>query len=172
MSETTFVPRGKNAKVAEARMPDENEIRPEPITERPKASKSEQLLQHKRERAGLGIMQLLAFGAGLLGRAKILPVLPEDVAAIALHSPPIAKGMADCAAEDAKFAKVFDRITAMGPYGALLEPIVALAMQITANHNQGVRSGNISAEQFGAMPPDTLLAMMESSGNGDGASSS
>jgi len=164
---TEFKPREKQARPAadERREP---AYRPEPITDPPKQSKADQLLQHKREQAGLGIMQLLAFGAGLLGRFKIAPVLPEDVAAIAVHSPGIAKGMADVAAEDEKFARVFDRVTAMGPYGALVEAVVPLAMQIAANHNKGIRAGTLDPASMGAMHPDALMAMM--GGNGDGPS--
>lgn len=139
-------------------------VRAGPVTEKPKPTRMEAALQHKREKAGLGIMQLVAFGAGLLGRLKIAPVLPEDVAAIAMHAPPIAKGMADCAAEDERFARVFDKITAMGPYGALIEAVLPLVAQVAANHNQGVRSGKVDPAQFGAMHPDQLVAMV--TGNG------
>lgn len=149
----------------------------QPVTEAPKPTKREILLQRKRERAGLGFMQLIGFGAGLLGRFKILPVLPEDIAAVHLHARPIAKSLADCASEDERFAAVFDRLTELGPYGAILEAVSPLIAQVIANHNAEVRNNPAVAAQMGALPPDVLMSMVtrqaedivDASVNGDGS---
>lgn len=125
-----------------------------PLTQAPKATKRETLLQRKREKAGLGLMQVLAFGAGMLGRLKILPVMPEDIAAVHFHARPIAKSLADAAAEDDRFAAVFDRLTELGPYGAIIEAVTPLIVQIIANRQPAM------AEKMGAIPPDVLMALV------------
>lgn len=145
----------------------------EPLTQAPKTTKREIFLQRKREKAGLGLMQVLAFGAGLLGRFKILPVMPEDIAAVHYHARPIAKSLADAANEDDRFAAVFDRLTDLGPYGAIIEAVTPLVVQIIANRKPAM------AEQMGAFPPDQLMKLVvgddeaedahNASQNGDGA---
>lgn len=146
----------------------------EPITESPKATKREILLQRKREKAGLGLMQVLAFGAGLLGRFKIAPVLPEDIAAVHYHARPIAKSLADAASEDERFAAVFDRLTDLGPYGAIIEAVTPLVVQIFANHKPEIRNDPALAQQMGAVPPDQLMQLVtgerfnDTAWNGDG----
>jgi hypothetical protein len=144
----------------------------EPVTAAPKQTRRETFLQRKRERAGLGIMQVIGFGAGLLGKFGLAPVLPEDVAAVHYHARPIAKSLADAAAEDERFAAVFDRLAELGPYGAIIESVTALVMQIAVNHNKAVRNDPQLALQMGAVPPDVLLQTVvgEQSQNGDGPS--
>lgn len=146
----------------------------EPVTESPKATKREILLQRKREKAGLGLLQVVAFGAGLLGRFKVAPVLPEDIAAVHYHARPIAKSLADAASEDERFAAVFDRLTDLGPYGAIIEAVTPLVVQIFANHKKEIRNDPALAVQMGAIPPDQLMRVVtgnqldEASVNGDG----
>jgi hypothetical protein len=154
----------------------------EPITEAPKPTKRETLLQRKREKAGLGLMQLAAFGAGMLGRFKLAPVLPEDIAAVHYHARPIAKALADCATEDERFAAVFDRLTDLGPYGAIIEAVTPLVVQVIANHKTEIRNDPALARQMGVLPPDVLMRTVIGSEdeddydarmanvNGDGAS--
>ena len=132
----------------------------EPITEAPKKTKRETLLQRKREKAGLQLMQVFAFLAGLLGRFKVAPVLPEDIAAVHLHARPIAKTVADVADEDERFAAVFDRITDMGPYGALFAAVTPLIVQIYVNHKKEIRNDPALAMRMGAVPPDVLMQMV------------
>lgn len=132
----------------------------EPVTEAPKLTKRETWLQRKREKAGLGLMQLLGFGAGMLGRFKIFPVLPEDVAAVHYHARPIAKSLADAALEDDRFAAVFDRLTDLGPYGAIIEAVTPLVIQIVANHKKEIRNNPVLAVQMGALPPDQLMKLV------------
>jgi hypothetical protein len=131
-----------------------------PITDAPKATRREQLLQRKREKAGLGLMQVLAFGAGMLGRFKLVPVLPEDVAAVHYHARPIAKAFADTAAEDERFAAIFDRLTELGPYGVFIEALTPLVVQIVVNHKSEIRNNPELAQQMGAVPPDVLMAVV------------
>jgi hypothetical protein len=142
-----------------------------PITDKPKPTRSEQFLQAKREQAGLGLMQLVAFFAGMLGKFKILPVLPEDAAAIMVHSPPIAKSLADAASEDDKFAAIFDKLTAAGPYGGIIAAVTPLVMQVVANHNRGVRDGSVDPAQFGAVHPAVLMEMAGVTVNVNGSAS-
>ncbi|SRR6266567_6144222 len=129
----------------------------EPLTEAPKPTKRETQLQRKREKAGLGLMQLAAFGAGMLGRFKVAPVLPEDIAAVHYHARPIAKALADCASEDERFAAVFDRLTDLGPYGVIIEAVTPLVVQVFANHKAEIRNDPRLAQQMGAIPPDVLM---------------
>lgn len=129
----------------------------QPLTEAPKPSKRETLLQRKREKAGLGLLQLVGFGAGLLGRFNLVPILPEDIAAVHYHARPIAKSLADAASEDERFAAVFDRLTDLGPYGAIIEAVTPLVVQIFANHKREIRNDPELALQMGALPPDELM---------------
>lgn len=146
----------------------------EPITKKPKQTKRETLLQHKREKGALGAMQALAFGAGMLGRFTPLPILPEDIAAVHLHARPIAKAMSDAAEEDERWAEIFDRLTDMGPYSMIIEAIAPLVIQIYVNHKREIRNDPVLAAQMGAVPPDALLTAVygnqetEFSENGDG----
>jgi hypothetical protein len=109
-------------------------------------------------------MQFIAFGAGMIGKFTPLPVLPEDVGALVLHSPPIAHAAANCAAEHETFGFWFDKITAMGPFGELFEAVLACGLQVAANHNKGVRDGTLDPAQFGAVHPSQLAEMVTSNG--------
>lgn len=148
----------------------------EPITDAPKLTRAQQERQHKRELAGIGILRFTGFLAARLGKVKVrgrrlLNVLPEDVIALAVHAPSIAKAAADAALEDQRMAMALDFLARTGPYGALFEAASAFGMQVAANHNKGVRDGSVDPAQFGAVHPSKLLTMAgvaSPNGNGDG----
>jgi hypothetical protein len=144
--------------------------KPKPVTEPPKPTRTEQELRAKREKGAISGLQLLGFGAGILGRYGIAPVLPEDVAAVAIHAPPIAHAAANLAEENDYFAMALDFLVTVGPLGEFLEACMALGVQVAANHNKGVQEGTVDPTQFGAMHPKQLMVMAgmsEPSPNGD-----
>ena len=145
----------------------------EPPTEKPKNNRKQSFLQRKRERAALGLIRAGAYAAGFLGRFKFVPILPEDIAAVHVHARPIAQALAETAEEDEKFARVFDRLTELGPYAAIGEAIMPLIIQFVANRR--AKNNPAMAAAMGAIPPDQLMAMFqadvaeaEQTMNGDG----
>src|SRR5271155_5327058 len=59
-----------------------------------------------------------------------------DAGALDMHSGPIAHEIAVLADDNEKIATIVDRITAMGPYAALIGAVMPLALQIMVNHDR------------------------------------
>jgi hypothetical protein len=113
------------------------------------AAKSSNPKTVKREDSLNGIAQLLAMGAAMM---------KWDADAIALKSglPPVNHEIATLAESNEKIADGIDRLENVGPYGALLVPLMALSLQLAANH--GLVSASVG---FGVRDPDALRAEMK-----------
>lgn len=59
-----------------------------------------------------------------------------DAGAIDMHAEPIAHEIAVLATDNEKIANIVDRVTAMGPYAALIGAVMPLAMQLLVNHDR------------------------------------
>lgn len=98
-----------------------------------------------------GIAQL-AQGACLFAKQY------ADAAAIGMHADPIAREIAALADVQPAVARTVDLLIQAGPYAALIQAVMPLAMQLAANHRlidaSGIPGGNI-------VPPEVLTAQME-----------
>lgn len=59
-----------------------------------------------------------------------------DAGALDMHAEPIAHELAVLAQDNEKIATIIDRVTAMGPYAALIGAVMPLALQILVNHDR------------------------------------
>ena len=82
----------------------------------------------------LGLFQLVAFPLGLAAQRTHNVALAADAATLTIHAEPVATGITTVAKQDERLAAILDRIMTVGPYGALLQPVMAMAMQLAANH--------------------------------------
>jgi hypothetical protein len=78
-----------------------------------------------------------------------------DAVTLANSAEPLAKACVEVAKNNASFASALDRVTKVGPYGALLTVGLGVAGQLVRNH------GIIAGEFLGAVPPGQLLASLE-----------
>jgi hypothetical protein len=99
-----------------------------------------------------GLVQIGAAGTALLGQTTGDKAWLADSVTLSASADPLATAVADTAAVDPRFAKAIDRMTAVGPYGALLTVGLSMSVQLAANH--GVKA----ALSMGATDPDKLLA--------------
>ena len=91
---------------------------------------------------------------GLTLAGMRVPALMADAVAIEQHLPPIAEELGKLADSRPEVAAMLDRLTAAGPYAALLGALVPLGLQLAANH------GLLRPGMFGTVPPDALIAQM------------
>lgn len=105
-----------------------------------------------------GMMQLAGMPLLVAGKSTRNPILVADAAAIAMHAEGVATAIADLAVEDARIAAVLDKLTAVGPYSALVGAVMPLAVQLAANH--GI-VGDKQAAMFGAVPVGDLLDQVD-----------
>lgn len=103
----------------------------------------------KREDSLNTIAQLIAFGATMVN-------WDADARAITTLGPPVNHEIAVIAEKNEKLAGTLDRLETIGPYGALILPLMALSLQLAANH--GLVKPNVG---FGVRDPDVLRAEME-----------
>jgi hypothetical protein len=78
-----------------------------------------------------------------------------DAVTIANAAEPFASALVDVAKQSPGFAAALDKVTAVGPYGALIAVGLGLAGQLARNH------GIVAGEMLGAVAPDVLLASLE-----------
>lgn len=78
-----------------------------------------------------------------------------DVAAIGMHSGPIAAETAKLAESNEQIAGILDKLTEIGPYAGLITAITPLVAQIMVNHER-MQPGSL-----GTVPPKTLEAQMK-----------
>jgi hypothetical protein len=97
------------------------------------------------------------FGAGLAMRRRDLLA---DASAVEEHAPAISAALNDMAQENQQVRQVLERITKMGPYGAIIEPVAMLAAQIVTNHRQALLP--ITGRFFRAKSLDVLVGTQES----------
>lgn len=86
-------------------------------------------IQQAREEGLKGIAQI---GTA----ACILTKNYADAGALDMHAEPIAHEIAVLASENEKVATIVDRVTAMGPYAALIGAVMPLALQLLVNHDR------------------------------------
>lgn len=101
----------------------------------------------------LGIIQLVAAPLVIAGRTN--PVAMADAAALTVHAEALADGCQAVAESDARVAALLDRVLQVGPYAALIAPVVALGTQLAVNH--GLVPTDLG-QALGAAPPDVLIA--------------
>lgn len=99
-----------------------------------------------------GILQLIAAPLAIAGQKN--PVALADAAAITLHTPAVADGLAQVAEQDSRVAAILDRITQVGPYAAVIAPLVALGAQLAVNHSLIPRE---LGAQLGAHAPEAVI---------------
>lgn len=104
-----------------------------------------------------GVQGLVQLGAGLAlmaGKATGQPAFQADAVVLATNAEAFADAAVATARADERFARVLDKVTAVGPYGALLSVAVGTGMQIIRNHKP-------SALLPGTVDPQQLLASVE-----------
>lgn len=79
-----------------------------------------------------GLLGLSTIATGLL----IITKNYADAGAVDMHAEPIAHEVAVLAEDNEKVANIVDRITAIGPYAALLTAVMPLALQLLVNHDR------------------------------------
>jgi hypothetical protein len=100
-----------------------------------------------------GLVQLVAAPLVIAGQRNKAAL--ADAAALTAYADPLADGFQTVAENDARVAQVLDRVLQVGPYAAILAPLIGLVTQLGVNH------GAIPTElgtQLGALPPDDLIA--------------
>lgn len=110
--------------------------------------------QSPNEKRTLGLMGLGQLGQGIL----LMTGQYADAATIGSHWGPIAKELANIADDNESFAKPIDLLIAVGPYGALLQAVLPLALQLATNHKL------IAADALlgqGVVPPEVLESQMK-----------
>jgi hypothetical protein len=106
------------------------------------------------EQAIRGILQIPAAGFVLAGERFQSVPLTADGATILVHGPALAKGAADLAEIDPRFAAAIEKVVAFGPYGLVILPVMTMGAQFAVNHGgpQPVLGG------FGAVEPTEIIA--------------
>lgn len=132
--------------------------RPSPASGRKSQTAKAEKWSGYRDSVG-GFLQIAGFG---LGMAK----MHADAAAVAVHGENIANAAADLALEDERVAAILDKLSEIGPYGALLTAVAPLAVQIAVNH------GAIPAGVMGTVEPkelvDALVSAQQEQSKGEG----
>lgn len=108
-------------------------------------------IRDKRQEGLEGLGQL-AQGGLLLGKQY------ADAAAIGMHWGPIASELATLADSNDAIAKPIDMLIQVGPYGALVQAVLPLALQLMANHKMIDASGMAGSS---VVPPEALEAQMK-----------
>lgn len=103
----------------------------------------------RREDSLNTIAQLIALGATMVN-------WDADARAVTTLGPPVNHEIALIADTNEKLATTLDKLETIGPYGALIVPLMALSLQLAANH--GLVSPNVG---FGVRHPDQLKAEMQ-----------
>lgn len=79
-----------------------------------------------------------------------------DTITLSEHAPAVARAVAETAAVNPKFAALIDKVTAVGPYGALISAVLPLMAQLASNH--GIAVGRA----MGGKTPEELISEFES----------
>ena len=112
-------------------------------------------LYAKRSEGIAGLFQMAAAGCLIASQKSDSVPLKADAITLANAAPIMGDAVAKTAAENAEFAKIVDKITAAGPYAALITASLSLGAQLARNH--GMKMG----EMFGAVPPEQVLASLQ-----------
>jgi hypothetical protein len=129
---------------------------PKPTTESP-----EKAAQRRTE----GVQGLMQIGAGLalaVGKAKKNDAFKADAFVLASNAEPLAEACASVAADNVPFANALDKVTQVGPYGALMAVAIPMLTQLVRNHKP-------STNLPGTKDPKELAAALESASAGNDA---
>lgn len=91
--------------------------------------------------------------AGIATGVLIITKNYADAGAVDMHAAPIAHEVAVLAENDDRIANIVDRLTAVGPYAALLTAVMPLALQILVNHDRikpsaaGLMGGKVMSKE-------------------------
>lgn len=128
----------------------------------PAASKADSDADTRRAEGVAGLVQM---GAGLCLVADMRT--PEDNIAwradavtLANAAEPLSKACAEVARNSSSFAAVLDKVTQVGPYGALISVGLSVIGQLAYNHGVGLGAA------LGAQDPKSLIESVEGAANG------
>lgn len=93
-------------------------------------------------------VQLPAAVLFAIGSQRNNVLLLADAYTLAKHGPPVTTAVNEIAQKDARWAAILDRITAVGPYGALVMAVVPMIAQFAANHGAPKVLGAVSVEEL------------------------
>lgn len=123
----------------------------------PAAKQTSETPQAASQRRTEGIQGLAQIGAGLclaVGKARKSEAFKADAMVLAQNAEPLAQACASIAADNVAFAAAIDKITAVGPYGALIAVAVPMVTQLVRNHRPGMTLP-------GTADPKDLVARLE-----------
>jgi hypothetical protein len=132
----------------------------------PPAKKAAETPEQAAERRTDGIKGLMQVGAGLafaIGKGRDSEAFKADAAVLASNAEPLAEACAAVAADNLQFAAAIDKITAVGPYGALIAIAVPMVTQLVRNHRPETKLP-------GTKDPKELVAALESANAGNDSS--
>jgi hypothetical protein len=121
---------------------------------KPRSAKTGRIGKDYRE-ALAGVVQVALVPLGVLGARPGNEVFLADVVAVADNAPPVIEALNDLAQDNPLLGRVFDKLGAVGPYGALIAALTPMVAQLATNH--GALPLEVTGP-LGAMPPDALLA--------------
>lgn len=81
-----------------------------------------------------GLFQIGAFVTGMAAQKKQSVALAADAATLVVYGSKVGEGAAKVAESDPRIAALLERIATVGPYAALLTPLVSMAAQMVSNH--------------------------------------
>ena len=113
-----------------------------------------------------GIVQLVASPFITIGLMSGNRVMVADGVTIGEHGPRVMAGVNQLAQTNPTVAGALERLTQIGPYGVILEPLFLMAVQIATNHRQELLR---VTDKMGAKSLDQLVGSQEefaASGNG------
>jgi hypothetical protein len=124
-----------------------------PKSEQPRvtAAAAAPLSDEQRAAGVAGIVQLGATLCGISSRVTGSAAFTADAITLANSAPDWGSAAAQVARADPKFARVVDKISSAGPYGALVTVAMATGMQLARNHRP-------DAQLPGTVPPAELIA--------------
>jgi hypothetical protein len=102
----------------------------------------------------LGLVQLPASMLFMAGQARGNQPLTADAAALLLHGDALADGIAGLAEQDVRVARLLEKISAVGPYSALITPALAITLQMATNHKR------VPVGTMGTVSPDELISQV------------
>jgi hypothetical protein len=124
-----------------------------PRPPRPRSSTPRKAASKPDYRQGVaGLFQLAAAPLALAGQRN--KALLADSATLIAFSEPMANGLQTVAEQDARVAAVLDRVLSVGPYAAVIAPLIGLCTQLAVNH--GVIPVEVG-QSMGAAHPDAVI---------------
>jgi hypothetical protein len=95
---------------------------------------------------------LAAAPLAIAGQANVAAL--ADAATLTVYADPVADGFQQVAETDARVAAVLDRVMQVGPYAAIIAPLIGLVTQLGVNHRLVPEA---LGAQLGAMSPAAII---------------